>query len=239
MKFWKDKFTQHGEHILKGDSSVYDLYYVVITASIAGEKICKEDCLANTEVRCQITSIEQISIKSSLMKRWFSPHCGVCLIGHGWTSNLSAQIMLFVQGDKGRVIGKYGCIVRERLSQTQESYAMVTPLRKAASYEPRIAILGIWGDTWLTRKYGIYVAVCGSYGALTGFYVTPSAKWREISKCVSYVAVTRIPSLVLRNTWHYVIIHYSYGELPKFVFTQRCDHGINSALKWKITFKFG
>ena len=25
--------------------------------------------------------------------------------------------------------------------------AVVTPLRKAASYEPRIAILGIWGDT--------------------------------------------------------------------------------------------
>ena len=25
-------------------------------------------------------------------------------------------------------------------------YAVVTPLRKAASYEPRIAILGIWGD---------------------------------------------------------------------------------------------
>ena len=47
--------------------------------------------------------------------------------------------------------------------------AVVTPLRKAASYEPRIAILGIWGDTWLTRvKYGIYVTVRGSYGALTG-----------------------------------------------------------------------
>ena len=43
--------------------------------------------------------------------------------------------------------------------------AVVTPLRKATSYEPRIAILGIWGDTWLTRgKYGIYVAVRGSYG---------------------------------------------------------------------------
>ena len=41
--------------------------------------------------------------------------------------------------------------------------------RKAASYEPRIAILGIWGDTWLTcGKYGIYVAVRGSSGALTG-----------------------------------------------------------------------
>ena len=45
--------------------------------------------------------------------------------------------------------------------------AAVTPLRKAALYEPRIAMLGIWGDTWLTRgKYGIYiyVAVRGSYG---------------------------------------------------------------------------
>ena len=49
------------------------------------------------------------------------------------------------------------------------SYAVVTPLRKTASYELRIAILGIWGDTWLSRgKYGIYVAVRGSYGALTG-----------------------------------------------------------------------
>ena len=52
-----------------------------------------------------------------------------------------------------------------------DTYAVVTPLRKAASCEPGIAILGIWGDTWLTRgKYGIYmyVAVRGSYGALTG-----------------------------------------------------------------------
>ena len=49
------------------------------------------------------------------------------------------------------------------------SNAVVTPLRKAASHEPRMAILGIWGDTWLTRgKYGIYVVVRGSYGALTG-----------------------------------------------------------------------
>ena len=39
---------------------------------------------------------------------------------------------------------------------------MVTPLRKVASYEQRIAILGIWGDTWLTRgKYGMYVVVTG------------------------------------------------------------------------------
>ena len=56
-----------------------------------------------------------------------------------------------------------------KLSLTLYPNAVVTPLRKAASYEPRIAILGIWGDMWLPRgKYGIYVAVRGSYGALTG-----------------------------------------------------------------------
>ena len=112
---------------------------------------------------------------------------------------------------------------------------MVTPLLKAASYEPRIAILGIWGDTWLTRgNYGIYVAVRGSYGALTG------SMWRLLPRkispicCrVSYVALTRIHSLVLRITWHYVIIRYSYGNflhcltlLIRGGFTQRCDHGI-------------
>ena len=53
---------------------------------------------------------------------------------------------------------------------------MVTPLRKAASYEPRIAILGIWGETWLTRgKYRIYVAVRGSLRGPYGVYVMPSA----------------------------------------------------------------
>ena len=91
------------------------------------------------------------------------------------------------------------------------SNAVVTPLRKATSYEPRIAILGIWGDTWLTRgKYGIYVAVRCSYGALNGstyMYVTFLPRKISPFYCrVSYVAVTRIPSLVLRNTWHYVII---------------------------------
>ena len=61
-------------------------------------------------------------------------------------------------------------IPREMLYQSVN--AVVTPLRKAASYEPRIANLGIWGDTWLTRgKYGICVAVRGSYGV----YVMPSA----------------------------------------------------------------
>ena len=100
------------------------------------------------------------------------------------------------------------------------SYAVVTPLRKAASYEPRIAILGIWGDTWLTRgKHGIYVAVRGSYGALNG------STWRFCHKIspfycrvsYMYVAVTRIPSLVLRNTWHYVIIRRRTFWFPKFV----------------------
>ena len=103
-----------------------------------------------------------------------------------------------------------------------QANAVVTPLHKALSYEPRIAILGIWGDTWLTRgKYGIYVAVRGNYGALT------VSTWRLLEilprkistfySRFSYVTVSlrRIPSLVLRNTWHYVIIRYSYGELPK------------------------
>ena len=91
--------------------------------------------------------------------------------------------------------------------------AVVTPWRKAASCEPRIAILGIWGDTWLTRgKYGIYVAVRGTYGAFTGLRLTLLPHKISPFYCrVSYVAVTRIPSLVLCNTWHYVILRYSYG----------------------------
>ena len=106
---------------------------------------------------------------------------------------------------------------------------------KAASYEPLIAILGIWGDTWLTRgKYGIYLAVRGSYGALTGSTCTWHLLPRKISPIycrVSYVAVTKIPSLVLRNTWHYVIIRYSYGELPKFVLS--CSY--EAALRKGVT----
>ena len=48
-----------------------------------------------------------------------------------------------------------------------ETSAVVTPLRKAATYEPRIAILGIWGDTWQTRgKYGIYMVVTGPLQSL-------------------------------------------------------------------------
>ena len=44
--------------------------------------------------------------------------------------------------------------------------AVVTPLRKAALYEPRIANLGIWGDTWLTR--GKYIASTWQYVVVTG-----------------------------------------------------------------------
>ena len=64
---------------------------------------------------------------------------------------------------------------------------MVTPLRKAASYEPRIAIFEIWGDTWLTLgKYGIYVAVRGSYGALT-----PSGKFCNVKSALFTVVALR------------------------------------------------
>ena len=92
---------------------------------------------------------------------------------------------------------------------------MVTPLRKAASYEPRIAILGIQGDTCLARgKY----ASTWQYVVVTG----PLRGLRDAFCRVSYVVVTMIPSLVLRNTWHYAIIRYSYRELPKFVL--RCSY---------------
>ena len=99
--------------------------------------------------------------------------------------------------------------------------AVVTPLRKAASYEPRIAILGIWGDTWQnTASTWQYLVVTGPLrGLRDAFCHVKSALSTAVS---SYVAVTRIPSLVLRNTWHYVIIHYSYGELPEFVL--RCSY---------------
>ena len=110
---------------------------------------------------------------------------------------------------------------------------MVTPLRKAASYEPRIAILGNRGETWLTGgKYGIYVAVRGTLRGPYGVYVTHSATLNQpYLGHVSYVAVTMIPSLVLRNTWHYVKIRYSYGELPKFVL--RCSY--EAALRKGVT----
>ena len=63
------------------------------------------------------------------------------------------------------------------------SYAVVTPLRKAASYELRIAILGIWGDTWLTRgKYGIYVVVTGPlWGLRDAFCHVQSARSTALS----------------------------------------------------------
>ena len=101
--------------------------------------------------------------------------------------------------------------------------AVVTPLRKAASYEPRIAILGIFGDTSLIcGKYGIYVEVRDAFCHVKSAPSTVvSPMWR----------VTRIPSLVLRNTRHYVIIRYSYGELPKFVL--RCSY--EAALRKGVT----
>ena len=112
--------------------------------------------------------------------------------------------------------------------------AVVTPLRKAASYEPRIAIFGIWCDTWLNRgKYGIYVVVTGPYGV----YVTPSGKFCHVKSALftvvspTYVAVTRIPSLVLRNTWHYVIIRCQNFLFPKFVL--RCSY--EAALRKGVT----
>ena len=53
-----------------------------------------------------------------------------------------------------------------QIDDGQHIDAVVTPLRKAASYEPRIAILGIWGDTWLTR--GKLVESMWQYVVVTG-----------------------------------------------------------------------
>ena len=125
-----------------------------------------------------------------------------------------------------------GCYV-VGLRDFNRVYAVVTPLRRAASYEPRIAILGIWGDTWLTRgKYGIYMYV-GVTGPLRGLR---DAFWKFChvkSACVSNVTVTRIPSLVLRNTWHYVIIVIRRRKFwfPKFVL--RCSY--EAALRKGVT----
>ena len=53
--------------------------------------------------------------------------------------------------------------------------------------EPRIAIWGIWGDTWLNRgKYGIYVAVRGS--------------WRGPLRGVSHVS-PQIPKMAIRGSY--------------------------------------
>ena len=117
--------------------------------------------------------------------------------------------------------------------------AVVTPLRKAASYEPRITILRIWGDTWLTRgKYGIYLAVRGSYEALTGstWHLLP----RNISHIycrVSYVVVTRIPSLVLSNTWHYVTVTGNFLNLSYVAHTRRLYAKVwprHKGVKWDL-----
>ena len=126
------------------------------------------------------------------------------------------------------------CVCEER---SYFSYAVVTPLRKAASYEPRIAILWIWGDTSLTRgKYGIYVAVRGSYEALTGstwclLEILPRKISTFYCRVSTWGRVTRIPSLVLHNTWHYVIIRRQKYWFPKFVL--RCSY--EAALRKGVT----
>ena len=110
---------------------------------------------------------------------------------------------------------------------------MLMPWSHLCVKPPRIAILGIWGDTWLTcGKYGIYVAVCGSYGALTGssWHLLESG-FSPIYCRVSYMVVTRIPSLVLRNTWNYVMIRRRKFRFPKFVL--RCSY--EAALRKGVT----
>ena len=153
----------------------------------------------------------------SKLYKYFWP-CSVHLTG---ARGLVPSVEVLIDHGRHPSLSVSGRSIRISHHFTPVINAVVTPLRRAASYEPRIAILGIWGDTWLTRgKYGIYVAVRGSYGALTG------STWRlleilprKISTfyCrVSYVTVTRIPSLVLRNTWYYVIIRRRKFWFPKF-----------------------
>ena len=115
--------------------------------------------------------------------------------------------------------------------------AVVTPLRKAASYEPRIAILGIWGDTWLTRgKYSIYVVVTGSMWRL--LEILPH-KISTFYCRVSYVALTRITSLVLRNTWHYVIIRHQKFRFPKFVLRGSYEAALHKGVTTALSNRYG
>ena len=75
----------------------------------------------------------------------------------------------------------------------------------------------------------------GSYGSLTGlcdaFWKVLPCKISPIYCRVSYVAVTRIPLLVLCNTWHYVIIRRRKIRFPKFVL--RCSY--DAALRKGVT----
>ena len=101
-------------------------------------------------------SHRQVKLSRNSRTKWSGRWYLVAIIGFMW-------LLRGLRGTNAVVTP-----LRKAASYEQRN-AVVTPLRKAASYEPRIAILGIWGDTWLTRgKYGIYVAVRGSYGALTG-----------------------------------------------------------------------
>ena len=52
--------------------------------------------------------------------------------------------------------GSYAVVTPLRKAASYEQRnAVVTPLRKAASYEPRIAILGIWGDIYVANSWQI------------------------------------------------------------------------------------
>ena len=113
------------------------------------------------------------------------------------------------------------CIILDFLHMGSPRNTLIMPWSHLCVKPPRMSHYSQFRDlgwyvvhSWQIR---IYVAVRGSYGALTG------SMWRLLPRkispiyCrVSYVALTKIHSLVLRNMWHYVIIRYSYGELPKF-----------------------
>ena len=93
--------------------------------------------------------------------------------------------------------------IRIMCDSGNQTYAVVTPLRKAASYEPRIAILGIWGDTWQlvasTASTWQYVLVTGTLrGLRDAFWKFCHVKSALSTVVYPTVAVTRIPSLVLR-----------------------------------------
>ena len=87
------------------------------------------------------------------------------------------------------------CDSKLGIYKTSRLIMPLTPLRKAALYEPRIAILGIWGDTWLTRgKYGIYVEITGPLRGLRDAFC--HVKISPIYCRVSYVAV-----VICGTTW--------------------------------------
>ena len=77
-----------------------------------------------------------------------------------------------------------------------------------------------------------YVVVMGPLRGLRDAFlkilprkISPIKYWH-----VSYVAVTRIPSLALRNTWHYGAENFDFLNMSYVAHTRRlyakCDHGI-------------